>query len=106
MTAELIGALRGISERLGQLEDDRARPAATPSLDAKPEAPGEGKGGVIDDDLLVALRARRDAFADVVDADRGGASLCCWAHSYPPFRELPSSLRRLGASSTPPVVLP
>ena len=44
-----------------------------PPPDAKPEAPGEGEGGVIDDDLLAALRARRDAFAGVVDADRGGA---------------------------------
>ena len=55
LTADLIGALRGISERLGKLEDDRARPAAMPTPDAKPEAPGEGEGGVIDDDLLASL---------------------------------------------------
>ena len=74
LTADLIGALRGISERLGKLEDDRARPAAASALDAKPAAPHDDLGGgAIDDDLLAALRERRDAFADVVEADRGGA---------------------------------
>ena len=51
LTADLIDALRGISERLEKLEDDR-----------------------IGDDLLAALRARRGAFANVVDQDRGGAA--------------------------------
>ena len=74
LTADLVGALRGISERLGKLEDDRARPAAASALDAKPAAPHDDLGGgAIDDDLLAALRERRDAFADVVEADRGGA---------------------------------
>ena len=73
LTADLIGALRGISERLSKLEDDRARPAAAPAPDAKIAAPDDLDGGAIGDDLLAALRARRDAFADVVDADRGGA---------------------------------
>ena len=74
LTADLIGALRGITERLGKLEENRSPPAAASALDAKPAAPHDDLGGgTIDDDLLAALRERRDAFADVVETDRGGA---------------------------------
>ena len=57
--------------RLQKLEDARDRsPPAAPVGD-KPGIASDGGVG-IDDDLLAALRSRRDAFADVVDADRGG----------------------------------
>ena len=62
------------SERLEKFEDDRHRaPAAAPSGGGKPDDAGDGAGTGIGDDLLAALRARRDAFANVVDQDRGGA---------------------------------
>ena len=74
LTADLIDALRGISERLEKLEDDRHRaPAAAPSGGGKPDDAGDSAGTGIGDDLLAALRARRDAFANVVDQDRGVA---------------------------------
>ena len=71
LTADLIDALRGVTERLGRLEDARDRPPPLAAADAKPTGLGDA-GPSIDDDLLAALRSRRDAFADVVAADRGG----------------------------------
>ena len=73
LTADLIDALRGISKRLEKIEDDRARAPAAAAPDGKPNAGEDAFGVGIDDDLLAALRSRRDAFADIVDADRGGA---------------------------------
>ena len=54
---------------MGRLEDVTAAPPPAASPGAETKIAGDGGLG-IDDDLLAALRSRRDAFAEVVAADR------------------------------------